>query len=121
MLNSDSSEYEIIGLVTLRKDYGQVLIRPETIADKISEVFIHTDIDFDIDDEFSRKYYVDAGDEDKLRLKISPGFLNVFRNYDGLEAEINGNIMMVRFRKPFTIETGLSIAGFLTEINDGEN
>jgi hypothetical protein len=115
------SEYEIFGIAELRKDYGQVLIRPETISDKISDVFIHTDVDFDLDEEFSRKYYVDASDEDKLRLRITPAFLRTYRNFNGIEAEISGNILMARLRKQFTVENGLFIAKFLAEINDGEN
>lgn len=115
------SEYEIIGIAPLRKDYGQVLIRPESLEDKISEVFIHTDIDFDIDHDFSRKFYVDASDEDRLRLRISPGFLRTFSRFHGIEAEISGNVLMARLRKPFTVENGIFIAGFLAEINNGEN
>jgi hypothetical protein len=56
------SEYELIGIATLKKDYGRVLIRPETIEDKIKDLILSTDIDFDFNKGFSKKYYVVAND-----------------------------------------------------------
>jgi len=120
-VESSLSEYEIIGLAKLKKDYGRVLIRPETTMDKISDLFVHTDIDFDFDKEFSRKYYLAANDEVKLRKNITAGFLETVKHYSGLEIEIDGNVLTARLRKPFSPEGGKTIANFITEINDGRN
>lgn len=115
------SEYELIGIATLKKDYGRVLIRPETIEDKISNLFLVTDIDFDFNKDFSKKYYVDSNDETKVRNCISNSFLETVRGFDGLEIELDGTILMVRLRKQFTRENGEIISNFLTAINDGCN
>ena len=115
------SEYELIGIAMLKKDYGRVLFRPETIADKIMDLFLNTDIDFDFDKVFSEKYYVVANDETKVRNCISKSFLETVRCFSGLEIEIDGNILMVRLRKQFTQENGEMITNFITAINDGYN
>ena len=115
------SEYELIGIAILEKDYGRVLIRPETIADKIKDLFLYTDIDFDFDEVFSKKYYVSANDETKLRNCISKSFLETVRCFSGLEIELDGNILMIRLRKQFTQENGEIITNFITAINDGCN
>ena len=115
------SEYELIGIATLKKDYGRVLIRPETIEDKINNLFLSTDIDFDFNKGFSKKYYVVANDETKVRKCISNSFLETVRGFSGLEIELDGNILMVRLKKQFTQENGEIITNFLTAINDGYN
>lgn len=113
--------YEVIGLAELRKDYGRALIRPETIADKIAEVFKHVELDFENDKEFSRKYYVLSNNESKFRMQVTTQFLNCIAKFDNLEIEINGTVLIVRTRKPFSSEIAKSLADFLVEINDGLN
>jgi hypothetical protein len=115
------SEYELFGVAMLKKDYGRVLIRPETFTDKIQNLFVSTDIDFDDNMDFSRKYYVVANDETKVRRYISNSFLETVRGFNDLEIELDGNILMVRLRKQFTPENGAIITNFITAINDGYN
>jgi hypothetical protein len=115
------SEYELIGIATLKKDYGRVLIRPETFEDKIKNLFLVTDIDFDFNEDFSKKYYVVANDETKVRNCTSNSFLEAVQAFDDLEIELDGNILMVRLRKQFTRENGEVISNFMTAINDGYN
>ena len=54
---------ELVGLTTIYKDIGHVLIRPETIGDKLIELVNPVEIDFKEDKEFSAKYYVVSDDE----------------------------------------------------------
>ena len=118
---STISDYELIGLAVLKKKYGRVLIKPETLEDKINDLFSHVDIDFDFDKEFSKKYYVIATNESLFRNSISTQFIETIRDVKGLEIEINDNILIVRLRKQFTPENGEIIATFLTGINNGHN
>ncbi len=118
---SQLTEYELIGLAILNRDYGKVFIRPETLADKISELFDQAEIDFESEPEFSSKYYLLADNEERLRKTISPHFLRTISKYDDLEIEIQGKALVVRLRKVFTPEIGKQIAEFVGEINDGEN
>jgi len=105
----------------LQKDYGRVLIRPETINDKISELFEKTDIDFDNDLAFSSRYYMLAEKESQCRKCVSAEFRKTVRGFDGLEIEIDGRILIARFRKPYTVEIGIAITRFITAINNGRN
>ena len=116
-----TTEQELIGVCELRHDYGQVLIRPETLGDKISDLFVHADFDFSFDPDFSKKYYVVASNEERLRLNVTPSFLSVINKFEGLEIEIVGKTLMVRLRKPYSIENGQLIVNFLQGINDGFN
>jgi len=118
---STISDYELIGLAVLKKKYGRVLIKPETLEDKINDLFSHVEIDFDFDKEFSKKYYVIATNESLFRNSISTQFIETIRDVKGLEIEINDNILIVRLRKQFTPENGEIIATFLTGINNGHN
>ena len=118
---STISDYELIGLAVLKKKYGRVLIKPETLEDKINDLFSHVDIDFDFDKEFSKKYYVIATNESLFRNNISTQFIETIREVKGLEIGLNDNILIVRLRKQFTPENGEIIAKFLTVMNNGRN
>ncbi|MCB0260107.1 MAG: hypothetical protein KDE62_10375, partial [Calditrichaeota bacterium] len=76
---------------------GKVLIRPETIGDKIFEVLIEQEVDFDIHPEFSRKYYLytDSENQPRVRRKMNREFLDVIYRYDDLVIQIVKNFMMV--------------------------
>lgn len=115
------SDYELIGVALLKKKYGRVLIKPETIEDKINDLFSHVDIDFDFDKEFSKKYWVIATNESLFRNNISTQFIETIRDVDGLEIEIDDNVLIARLRKQFTPENGEIIARFITGINNGRN
>ncbi len=115
------TEYELVGIAILKRDYGKVYIRPETLGDKISELFVHEEVDFEAEPEFSRKYYVLTNNEENLRKTVAPRFLRIIARFDELEIEIQGKALVVRLRKAFTPEIGKLIAEFVAEINDGEN
>lgn len=115
------TEWEFFGLVNLTKDYGSVYIRPETIADKITELIFPVEIDFSDNPEFSKKYYVLASNEEHLRKQVSQKFLDCIQQFDDLEIEIHGSTLMARTRKPVSISTGSSISSFLLKVNDGKN
>lgn len=110
------TDLELHGLAFLKKDYGRMYIKPETFTDKLLDLLTRSDVDFDFDPEFSRKYYVVSNDKDSLRYKITPRFLQTIRKYDGLEIEIEGKALIVRLAKPFSVETGMQIAGFVADI-----
>jgi hypothetical protein len=67
-------ENQFYGVVNLNKDFGHVLIRKESITDKISELFTPMEVDFETDSEFSRQFYVVAEDKDKAKSGIDANF-----------------------------------------------
>lgn len=50
-------------------------LRPENIFDKIGDVLLHNDIDFDSNPEFSRRYHLRSPDENRVRMLFNPGLL----------------------------------------------
>ena len=52
------SENQILGVKILDRDYGHILIRPETIEDKFRELFKKKEKDFKSNPRFSFHYYV---------------------------------------------------------------
>lgn len=121
-LNEINENYaEVIGIVRLAKDYGRVLIRPETIEDKMSEFFCRTEVDFENETQFNRKYFTLTDQEQRLRTQVSSHFLNTIATYDDLQIEINGHVLFVRTGHPYTPQTATILAEFLAEINNGSN
>jgi hypothetical protein len=49
-------EYEMLALISIKKDLGKVFISPESFIDKVSEFFNPIEIDFPEDKAFSDKY-----------------------------------------------------------------
>jgi hypothetical protein len=121
-LHAFSENYaEMIGIVRLTKDYGRVFIRPETIEDKITELFSRIEIDFENETQFNRKYYTVADHEERLRTQVTSHFLRTIAKFDDLEIEINGHNLFVRTRHPYAPEVARILAEFLAEINNGSN
>lgn len=121
IVRENLTEFEFVGLVTLKKDYGRVYIRPETMADKFIELIKPAEVDFDIDKAFSRNYFVLTNDERKLRQQVTADFLSAINKHKGLEIEIDRNTLMVRLRQRVSLKAAQTISEFLTDINNGEN
>lgn len=75
----------------LQKSVGNVIIRPESIGDKLSEIFVKVETDFISHPEFSKKYYVLAEDKNLVTLNMSPKVLSAIEKLDGLYIEIKGD------------------------------
>jgi hypothetical protein len=53
-------------------------LRSENLVDKIGEVFVHNDIDFETNPEFSRRYYLRSPDEAPVRSLFTTSLLAYF-------------------------------------------
>ena len=53
-------------------------LRSENLVDKIGETFVHRDIDFDSNPEFSKRYFLQSPDETGTRGLFTPGLLAYF-------------------------------------------
>jgi len=73
-------EWQIWGIAYLKNNYGHILIKPETILDKVHELINPQEIDFEDDKNFSKKYYVVTNDEFKARLQMTPMFRKCISN-----------------------------------------
>jgi hypothetical protein len=53
-------------------------LRPEGFLDRVSEVFVHQDIDFESHPEFSRRYMLSGPEEQAVRELFTPALLTFF-------------------------------------------
>jgi hypothetical protein len=121
-LNSKTfAEFELVGLAVLKKEYGLVLIRPETWTDKLTEIINPVEIDFDLDEDFSDRFYVLTNDKAKLTKVVNLSFLHTIKDFEGLEIEISENVLLARLHKSYTYENAKFMVDFITQINDGIN
>jgi len=54
-------------------------LRSENIFDRIGEAFVHNDIDFDSNPEFSKRYFLRSPDEEGARRLFTPGLQAYFQ------------------------------------------
>ena len=78
-------------------------LRSENLADKIGEAFVHNDIDFDSNPEFSKRYFLRSPDEEGSRSFFTPGLLAYFEQIQPdkqWHIESSGNtLILYRYRQ----------------------
>jgi len=96
---SGATEYHLylVGHLELNKDFGISLIRPESIKDKVLEMFLPVEIDFAEAPEFSSKYYVLSNDKEKFINSVSPTLMRYLLDVEGLEIEFRNRECLFRF------------------------
>lgn len=94
----------IAGLIDLSAPIGRVAIRPETLGDKLAELFAGNEVDFEDHPDFSRRYYVLAKDEELLRDNVRGELLDQLALRDDLHAEANGDRLLVEL--PGVVQEG---------------
>jgi hypothetical protein len=57
-------------------------LRPEGFFDRVGDVFMHKDIDFDSNPEFSRRYLLRGPEPENIRALFSPALLAFFEGFD---------------------------------------
>lgn len=114
-------EHEYVGLARLKKNYGHTFIRPETITDKINELFNPVEVDFESAKSFNNKYYVLTDNEQNLRNQITTNFLNTISKYDGLEIEIINKTLILRTRSRISLKSATKVVNCMARISDGKN
>lgn len=95
---TDTHKY-FFGYVTSKRNFGRVIMRPESIGDKISGLFHHIEIDIKGFNKFNRKYYLLANDKAKFLGTIDRETLNFLATTRGLQLEIDGQRCLFRLQK----------------------
>ena len=73
-------KYQVWALATLRSDFGRMIIRRETMADKILNLVHPTEMHFKDDLAFNRKFNVVADDREKAASAMTKAFRNALMN-----------------------------------------
>lgn len=112
------TEYQAWGIAALRNNFGHVLIKPESIKDKIIELINPVELDFEDDLDFSSRFYVLASDKDKALNAMNFQFRNAVAQISDSNfcIEIIGNKLVVGNRKVVSPTATLILAEFLNRI-----
>jgi hypothetical protein len=111
-------EYQTWALAYLKHDFGRVLIRRETLADKIIELVHPVELDFEEDKPFSDTFYVLVNDRAKASKAIDRHFRNAVMDVRGDDfiIEIVEHTLVISDRRPITPERAVYLADFVTRV-----
>jgi len=100
----------------LDKAYGRIIIRPETLLDKVSEWFNRLEMDFKYHKKFSAKYYFLAQDKDLGVQFASEQRLELMFQMDKIQVEIIDDQLIAKFSRPANGKDMLSLIRFIESI-----
>jgi len=106
------------GVTLLSRPYGHLLIRPETMLDKVRELLHHAELDFTEDAAFSRRFYVLSNEEEKARHFLDSAIRRAILDLalTDFTIEIIDKLLLIGDYKKATVNTALEIAGFLEAV-----
>jgi len=104
------------GLAFMKQDMKNILIRPETLWDKITDIFSRQDIDFEEHKGFSNKYCLFAKDKEFVKQNLTQQFLDEVYKMDKLYFEFSDKIALSTYNKPITTADTLKLAEFMGKI-----
>lgn len=99
-------------------DLGHVIIRPETIGDKISELFNSIDIDFKKHKKFSFKYFVSSENSEKVRANMPDALLHYLKNLNGVSIELIDGFCLICNNKAISNDNGLPLSQIAFDIKE---
>ncbi|HEY2580378.1 MAG TPA: hypothetical protein VGI43_01145 [Mucilaginibacter sp.] len=111
-------EHQTWALAFLKNDFGRVMIRRETLADKIIELIHPIELDFEEDKAFSDTFYVLVDDHPKAVTAINRNFRNAVMDIreDDFLIEIVNHTLIIGDKKPFSYEKALYLAEFVVRL-----
>jgi hypothetical protein len=116
--NTGHNEHQVWALAYLKHDFGRVMIRPETLADKLIELIHPIELDFKEDKAFSDTFYVLIDDHQKAVTGINRNFRNAVMDIreNDFVIEIVNHTLVISDRKPLSPEKALYMAEFVSRI-----
>ncbi len=111
-------EYQTWALAYLKRNLGRVLIRPETLVDKIIELIHPIEIDFKEDKAFSDTFYVVANDYEKAIAGIDRNLRNAVMDVreNDFVIEIVEHTLIIGSKKPITPDNAVHLAEFVARV-----
>jgi len=112
--------YHTWALAYLKKDFGRIVIRPETLRDKIIELIHPLELDFDDDKAFSNTFYVIVSDVQKAKDCMDRKFRNAVMDIRDNEfiIEITNHTLIIGNHHPMQAEKAIEIVEFVKQLAD---
>ena len=113
-------KYQLWASATLRSDFGRVMIRRETLVDKILNVVHPVELHFDNDSAFSHRFFVAANDREKAITAMTPSFRDAIAGIrmDDFIIEIANSTLVIGNVQPITPQQTLYMAEFATKLSN---
>ena len=117
---SATKEYQTWCVLPLNRQYGHVLLKTETIFDKIHELIHPIEIDFKDDTDFSKQFYVLANDELMARSLLNSQFRSCLKDLQvkDLWMEVSFDKLVVGNKKRIEMSTALEMVDLLDKISN---
>jgi hypothetical protein len=112
-------KYQVWASATLRSDFGRMIIRRETVVDKVLN-FVHpTEMHFKDDPTFSKKFYVVAQDKQKATGAMTKAFRNALMEIktDDFVIEIVNSTLVIGNIKPIEPKQIVYFAGIASKLS----
>jgi hypothetical protein len=103
----------------LKNDFGHVLIKAETLLDKIHELINPIEVKFPNDPEFNKRFYVVTDNIEKVKSNFTKQFMAYLSknlNEDFL-IEILGNKLIIGNRKIIEAKTAIGFVDFMDQLS----
>jgi len=115
----DTYENHTWALAYLKRDFGRVLIRRETLTDKIIELVHPVELDFEEDKPFSDTFYVLVNDRQKAENAIERNFRNAVMDIreDDFVIEIVEHTLLIGNQQPVSPERAIYLAEFVARLS----
>ncbi len=107
--------FQAWGLTTMARDFGHVLIKRETLTEKLFELIKPVELDFPDDKAFSKKFYVLATNKEKATNAFTSPFRDLLLNLTirDFSLEIVGNTLIFSNDKSLDPDETLLLANFI--------
>jgi hypothetical protein len=115
--DADFYLYKVWAFITLKNDFGRVLLRRETFADRLANIIHPVELDFKDDKPFSHKFYVVTNDEQKALLAMNWNFRNSIMDMgDDIEMEALNHTLIISNNRTLDVEKTVQLAEFAVKI-----
>ncbi len=114
-------EYQVWGLTYVKQNFGRVLIRRETLTDKILELMHPLELDFKEDKAFSDTFYVVVNDHVKAGFCMDRNFRNAvmdIRDNDFM-IEVVDHTLIIGNYDPIVAEKSIHLGEFVARVAEG--
>ena len=103
----------------LRNDFGRVIIRKETLVDKILNLVHPVELHFKDDPAFSSRFYVVANDQEKATRAMTSNFRATIMNIrlDDFIIEIANSILIIGSNQLISPEQAVYLADFASKLS----
>jgi hypothetical protein len=110
----EDDDYQTWVVAYLKNDFDRVLIRRETLTDKLIELVHPVELDFEDDKAFSDTFYVLVNDRNKAQRGIDRSFRNAVMDlrHDDITIEIHGHTLIAGRQGAMMPGTAVHLAEF---------